>query len=307
LPPVFLEPTALETNCAIIPNFSDSSAENEFGKKSKALSRAVYIIIGAYHFCSKNRREASLTKLLLIDDDISLCRLLKIFLESNGMEADCVHNAKDALLRLREQCHSCDARAYDMLVLDVVMPDENGIDELRAIRAASIDIPVVMLTGSGDSSDKIAALNSGADDYVCKPFEPDELLARINAVLRRSGKKAHNLEADAKFHAGDIEIDGTARTARFLSTDEVVDLTDIESRLLEMLARNAGGFVSLEKLLACIWGNKYSSNSRNLSQYISRLRRKLGSYPCGTGRIKTFYGKGFMYVLPPAAEKMALE
>jgi len=248
--------------------------------------------------------ENSLPKLLLVDDDISLCRLLKIFLESNAIEADCVHNAKDALSRLQ----ACDGLfPYDMLVLDVVMPNGNGIEVLKTIRTAALDIPVVMLTGCGDYSEKITALNSGADDYVCKPFEPDELLARINAVLRRSGKKTYYAETDGKFHIGDIELDEATGAVRLLSSDKVIDLTDIEFKLLEMLVKNSGSLVSSDKLFAYIWGDNYSSNNRNLSQYISRLRRKLGSYPCGSDRIKTFYGKGFMYTLPSAVEKISDE
>jgi len=241
-----------------------------------------------------------LPKLLLVDDDVSLCRLLKIFLESNAIEADYVHNAKDAL-----SCLQADDGylSYDMLVLDVVMPNENGIDVLKTIRAASFDIPTVMLTGCGGSSDKITALNSGADDYICKPFEPDELLARINAVLRRSGKNAHCAEADDKFHVGDIELNEAAGSAKLLNSDKIINLTGIEFKLLEMLVRNAGSPVSSGKLFTYIWKDNYSTDNRILSQYISRLRKKLGSYPCGSGRIKTFYGKGFMYVLPSAAEK----
>lgn len=236
-------------------------------------------------------------KLLLVDDDIPFSRLLKLYLKNNAIDADCVHDVKSALSKLLPPSES----AYDVLILDVMMQNESGFDVLKALRTANFDIPVIMLSGCDDPLDKAAALNAGADDYVCKPFESDEFLARIHALLRRVGGKAAGGNANAVLRSGKAEADAKMVTIQDLK--EIIDLTEIESHLLEILIRNAGEPVSMEELYPHVIGRDYSSGDRSLSQHVSRLRRKLRSYPGNTVRIKTLHGKGFMYVPPSVTKK----
>ena len=123
-----------------------------------------------------------MTKILIVDDDIKLCALLKSFLRKEAIESDCLHNGKDA----QALFSSPEFSRYDLVVLDITVPGNSGLEVLRAIRASSTDIPVIILTGRDDPLDKVGALESGADDYVCKPCDSRELAARIHAIMRRA-------------------------------------------------------------------------------------------------------------------------
>lgn len=233
---------------------------------------------------------------LLVDDDIELCRLLKSYLETDTLRVDCVYDGNDALDRLLGP----EAVSYDLLLLDVMLPGTNGFDVLKAIRERGLQIPVLMLTARNESVDRIAGLEGGADDYVCKPCEPRELAARIAGILRRTRGNNEGAEPGGTLRVGDIELDRIMQIARISKHDVI--LTDVEYRLLEALLQNAGDTVSLESLFRDVLEREYTYEDRSLHTHASRLRRKLGNHSNGTARIKTIRGKGFAYINPPTCE-----
>jgi two-component system response regulator CpxR len=180
-------------------------------------------------------------------------------------------------------------------MLDVMMPDTDGFEVLRRIRQHS-RTPVLMLTARGDTHDRIQGLEMGADDYLPKPFDPAELVARIRAILRRS---ASLRPVPAAVGVGDIELDGGARTVRRRGTP--VDLTTVEFDLLAALIRAAGSTVSREELVREVLGRDFSPFDRSIDTHICNLRRKLGPLAEGGERIKGVRGAGYLYVSPAKA------
>ncbi len=231
-------------------------------------------------------------EILLIDDDVELCSLLKSYLEKRTFALDCLYSGDDAVSRLLgpKPCH------YDLLLLDVTLPGRNGFEILKTIREHEPDIPVLMLTARGDPADRIAGLEAGADDYIGKPFDVRELAARIDAVLRRSGKMAADFRQDALqiLRLEDLELNRPARAACIDGRE--LDLTETELKLLEVLLENKGQVVSLRELFRSVLGRPFLPGDRSLSTHISHLRNKLGPYRNGVQRIRTFRGRGFTYV-----------
>src|ERR1044072_9158830 len=174
-------------------------------------------------------------RLLVIDDDAELCKLVSRYLAQEGFQIDAVHSGTPGA----EQALS---GKYGLIVLDVMMPGVNGFDVLRRIRAQS-RVPVLMLTAKGDALDRVVGLEMGADDYLPKPFNPQELAARIRAILRRAKPES---ASGAPITVGDVEIDSRARVAR--RSGQVVNLTTVEFDLLEALLREAGQVVGRDKL-----------------------------------------------------------
>lgn len=207
-----------------------------------------------------------MTRVLLIEDDRALCVLLKKFLALNDIELEYVHNGKEALSCLISSGFSC----YNLLILDIMLPKVNGFELLAEVRRRSVDIPIIMLTGRGAPEDKVLALTSGADDYVCKPCNPRELVARIFAVLRRAGGRQTQLEASQNiFRLGDVEVDRDSRNVRVADVDLVV--TDVEFRLLDILLRNVGEIVSSEQLFNEVLGRDYDPDDRSLTSSLSEI------------------------------------
>ena len=225
-------------------------------------------------------------RVLLIDDDAELCDLLRRFLVSEGFEAEAVHEG----VRGAELAASGD---YAAVVLDVMLPGLGGLDVLRRIRAAS-SVPVLMLTARGEDVDRILGLELGADDYVPKPFNPRELVARLRAVLRRAS--ARPAVAGDRFAIGDVEIDTGARAVR--RGGEHVDLTTVEFDLLEALARDAGRVLTREELVKRVLGRDFSPFDRSIDTHVMNLRKKLGARHGGVERIKSVRGAGYMYARP---------
>jgi two-component system response regulator CpxR len=229
-------------------------------------------------------REAALEpRLLVVDDDRELCDLVARFLTGEGFEVECVMDAASGVER-------ASSGAYRLVLLDVMLGRANGFDVLRRIRAAS-SVPVVMLTAKGDALDRILGLEIGADDYLPKPFNPQELAARIRAVLRRTAPDARP-ERPA-IVAGDLEIDARARTARLGS--QRLDLTTVEFDLLEALAASAGEAISRESLVQRVLGREFSPFDRSIDTHVYNLRRKLGPLPDGSDRIVGIRGVGYLY------------
>lgn len=188
------------------------------------------------------------------------------------------------------------SRAYDIVILDIMLPEQDGFDVLRKIRNnISNNVPVVMLSAKGDQTDKVVGLEIGADDYVCKPFYERELLARLKAVLRRSDDSKTRPDSNVVTLA-DLELCRESLSVKIAGTD--VSLTNVEFSLLDRLISCAGKKISPQQLSMDVLGRGYTSIDRSLSVHISRLRHKLGPYPNGKERIRTLRNAGYMYIYP---------
>ncbi len=234
-------------------------------------------------------------RILVIDDDHELCELVTEYVSAEGFLVDAVHDGEAGL---REAL----AGNYALVLLDVMLPGTNGFEVLRRLRTRSM-IPVIMLTARGDDVDRIVGLEMGADDYLPKPFNPRELVARIRAILRRS-----DLPPDGRtvVEVGDVRLDSGARTVAVRGED--LRVTAVEFEVLERLIRAAGSVVSREQLTRDVLDREYSALDRAIDMHVSNLRKKLGAEYMGTERIKTVRGVGYVYTLPPSsAESGAVE
>lgn len=231
-------------------------------------------------------------RILVIDDDRELCALLAEYLANEGFAVETVHDG------LQGAGHAC-AGGYGLVVLDVMLPGLNGFDALRRIRAAST-VPVVMLTARGEEVDRIVGLELGADDYLAKPFNPRELVARIRAIQRRSVSGQATVPTDGGLLAvSDLELDRGARAVR--QDGRPVEFTSVEFSVLEVLLEQAGRVVSREELCHQALGRRLNSYDRSIDVHVSSLRRKLGSADDGSERIKSVRGIGYIYLRPAGA------
>jgi two-component system response regulator CpxR len=214
-------------------------------------------------------------RVLVVDDDVELCELVKEFLEPEGLQVEAVHNGNRGLERALTGEHA-------LVVLDVMLPGMNGLDVLRKLRASST-VPVLLLTARGQDVDRIVGLELGADDYLPKPFNPRELVARIRAILRRTRSEAGERQApQTSVHVGDVELNPATRTV--LRSGEAVDLT--------------GRVVTRDELAKIALGRLFSPYDRSIDMHISKLRKKLGEDGKGGERIKTVRGVGYIYAAP---------
>src|ERR1035437_301884 len=218
--------------------------------------------------------------LLLIDDDAELCGMMKEFFAEAGHHLDCAYNGREGLA-------SALNGVYDLAILDVMLPILDGFEVLQQLRRRK-DLPVIMLTARVQQQDRIHGLDSGADDYLPKPFEPDELLARIRAVLRRT-EPASRPESTAVV-IGDIRVN--AATREVWSAGAPVELTAMEFDLLEMLIRSAGRVVSRDANTAALFDREATPYDRFLDVHISHLRKKLEG---GSRLIRTIRGVGYVF------------
>src|SRR5271154_5631237 len=222
---------------------------------------------------------------LVVDDDAELCQLVTRFLAREGFAITWARNGEAGVERAL-------AEDYSLIMLDVMMPDTDGFDVLRRIRERS-RTPILMLTARGDTQDRIRGLEMGADDYLPKPFDPAELLARIRALLRRSAPRRPVFGVIA---LGDIALDGGARSV--LRAGAPIDLTTVEFDLLAALLRVAGTTVSREDLVRNVLGREFSPFDRSIDTHVCNLRRKLGPLEDGGERIKGVRGAGYLYACP---------
>jgi two-component system response regulator CpxR len=227
-------------------------------------------------------------RILVIDDDIELCSLVREYLESEGYESESVHDGERGLQR---------ALTGDpmLVVLDVMLPGMNGFDVLRRIRDTS-RIPVLLLTARGQDVDRIVGLEIGADDYLPKPFNPRELVARIRAILRRTKNGDRAGSAPQMLSVGDVELDPATRTVR--QAGQAVDLTSVEFNLLEVLLREAGRVVTRERLVNAVLSRKFSPFDRSIDMHVSKVRKKLGDSEGSPEHIKTVRGVGYIFARP---------
>jgi DNA-binding response OmpR family regulator len=229
---------------------------------------------------------ASATAALLIDDDARLGELVKEYL---GKHEIAVTVAADGERGFAALGHG----RFDVVLLDVMLPGADGFEVCRRLRATPelTTLPVIMLTARGDDVDKIVGLELGADDYLAKPFNPRELLARIRAVLRR-GRPAPS--TTSRFRAGQLEIDFDSREVTVAGRRQV--LTAYEFELLGALARAAGRVLSREQLLDALKGAEYEAFDRSIDVHISKLRAKLEANPKAPRYIKTVRGAGYVFL-----------
>jgi two-component system response regulator CpxR len=236
-------------------------------------------------------------RILVIDDDIGLCELLTEYLAPEGLQVEAVHDGERGVERALSGDHA-------LVVLDVMLPGISGFNVLRRIRAGS-RVPVVMLTARGDEVDRIVGLEMGADDYLPKPFNPRELVARIRAIQRRvepGRKREPESEGPAeKIVLGDVQLDPGSRTV--LQDGRPVNLTLVEFALLEVLLRAAGRVMTREDLTREVLGRQLSRYDRSIDVHVSSLRRKLGHQVGEVERIRAVRGSGYIYALPPDAAR----
>jgi two-component system phosphate regulon response regulator OmpR len=220
-------------------------------------------------------------RVLLIEDDTRLAEMLSEYLGAAGFEVSRVGNGTGALERLGRQ-------AYDALVLDLTLPDIDGLEVCRQLRARW-DTPVLMLTARGESMDRVVGLELGADDYLPKPFEPRELLARLRALLRRAN-------APAKVRAlrfGRLEIDRDARAVRVDGAER--SLTSLQYALLVALAENAGRVLSRDALMDLVRGQPLEAFDRSIDVHVSRIRAAIEDDPKKPRRLITVRGAGYVF------------
>jgi DNA-binding response OmpR family regulator len=229
-------------------------------------------------------------RLLIIDDDTELCALLAERLADDGFVLSAAHDGKEGL----EQASSGN---YSLVILDVMLPRMGGMELLKELRSRS-SVPVLMLTARGDDIDRIIGLEVGADDYLPKPFNPRELVARIKAILRRLDERRTGPD---RFKAGDITIDIAVREA--WAGGILLHLTTIEFALLEVLVRNAGRPLTREYLTDTALGRRLGAFDRTIDVHISNLRKKLDE-PRETEYIKTIRGSGYLLALRRSSEDL---
>ena len=222
------------------------------------------------------------TRVLIVDDDEKLTALLAEYLAGFGIEVRPAAHPDEGLRALR-------AAPPDLVILDVMLPDTDGFALCRRVREAS-RVPIIMLTARGDLTDRVVGLELGADDYLAKPFEPRELVARIQAVLRRG---AHRSSTE-RLRAGRLEVDWEARAARLNGAD--LALTTAEFDLLGLLVRHRGRVLSRERIMDETRGVDWEAFDRSVDVLVSRVRQKLGDDPKRPAFIRTVRGAGYTFI-----------
>jgi two-component system phosphate regulon response regulator OmpR len=226
--------------------------------------------------------QADLPHLLVVDDDTRLRALLARYLGGQGHVVTTAASAAEARACMR-------SLAFDLLVLDIMMPGQNGLDFAQALRTEGCVMPILMLTARGEAEERIAGLEAGADDYLPKPFEPRELLLRIAAIMRRNPRPP---EGPAPIRLGRWSFD--PERSELTAGGETVRLTDVENSLLRVLAENPGGIVSRDELVD---RSRVAVNARSIDVQVNRLRRKIEADPKMPRYLQTVRGSG--YVLRP--------
>ena len=218
-------------------------------------------------------------KILVADDEARMRKLVKDFLNKEGYEVIEAADGNEALDRFY------DDNGISLIILDVMMPGPDGYEVCKEIRSQS-DVPIIMLTAKGEERDELQGFNTGADEYISKPFSPKILVARVNALLRRSNK----LEADERIEAGGIVLDKTAHTVTIDGTP--VELSFKEFELLTYFMENQSVALSREKILNNVWNYDYFGDARTIDTHVKKLRSKIGEKG---DYIKTIWGMGYKF------------
>jgi two-component system, OmpR family, response regulator MtrA len=225
-------------------------------------------------------------RILVVDDDAQECRMIQFLLGEQGYQVDTIDNARGALKMIERQ-------PPDLMLLDVNLPHLNGFEIYQRLREADYDLPVIFVTAKDDLEDEVHGLQLGADDYICKPFQPAQLTARVNAVLRRYWRAVSGERP--RMRVGGLEID-VASMAVTLPDHRTVHLTLTEMKLLLELTQHPGEAVSRENLMDRVWGENYVGASNIVDVYIHRLRRKLERDPAKPRIIQSVRGVGYRLV-----------
>lgn len=246
-----------------------------------------------------------MSRVLIVDDDRGLVSLLQRFLQNEGFHVSAVFDHRSGL-------EAALTGEHDVVILDVMLPGGSGFELLKSLRAHS-RVPVILLTARGDAVDRILGLEIGADDYVPKPFDPRELVARVRAVLRRWQEVPADNPGEESLNVGDISLSLLSRTV--LCNGVAVELTGAEFNMLELLLRRSGAVVTREELAQAALGRPLSAFDRSVDVHVSRLRKKLGCIPSripsrvpgglpssdasgGEERIRPVRGIGYFYAIP---------
>lgn len=219
--------------------------------------------------------------ILLIDDDVQLCALLSRFFSAHAFRVDAVHDGGSGLAKAQQ-------REHDLVLLDIMLPVIDGLGVLAHLRQRTT-VPVIMLTARSADEDRIAGLEAGADDYILKPFNPNELLARVRAVLRRSHRVS---TAAAVLEVGEFRLNSETREA--WKSDSPVELTLSEFDIFEVLMRSGGRAVSRDELAAVMYGREFTPLERSIDVHISNLRKKLEAN--NKTLIRSVRGVGYVFV-----------
>jgi len=231
-----------------------------------------------------------MTRILIIDDDAELCAVLHLYFAEHGFELVAQHDARMGLEAVRKS-------EFDLIILDVMLPGIDGFAVLRSLRKWS-NVGVLLLTARGGDGDRIMGFDSGADDYVAKPFHPPELIARMKAILRRGRIRADVYQEEAQRSARRLQVDKIAMdfdSRTVLVDGQQLDLTTVEFELLAAFVETPGQVLSREALLKRVFGRAFHPENRSLDMCVSRLRRKLNLDQSTPGQIKTIRSEGYLF------------
>ncbi len=225
-------------------------------------------------------------RILVAEDDANIRMGLVDTLESENYQ---VFEAKDGI----EALQAFKDNSFDLILLDVMMPEKSGFDVCRDIRVTDPDVPIIMLTAKGEEIDKVVGLKLGADDYVTKPFGVHELLARIAAVLRRSNRPKATESLNESFTFAGFEVN--PKTYKIIKDGDTIDLSERELNLIQHFNTSPGEVLSRDNILNAIWGIDYLGTTRTLDQHIAQLRKKVEKDPANPEYIITVHGVGYRY------------
>jgi DNA-binding response OmpR family regulator len=227
-------------------------------------------------------------QLLVVEDNPSTLKMLAFLLRNEGYTVYAVPTAGEGVAILRNE-------PIDLLVLDVMLPDGNGLQICRQIRNEGFSLPILVISALARRDDKLAALDEGADDYMTKPFDPSEVVARVHSLIRRT-QPTMAPQLQTMLCVGDVCLDALNQSLLITTTQNTVELTKMEAQLLHVLMRNAGEVVSHERLISEAWGTDYEGSSNQLEVYVHRLRNKLRKEVPDVELIKTIQGSGYEFV-----------
>lgn len=233
---------------------------------------------------NKTVKDKKMYNVLIADDNLQIVSILKEYCKKNNFNVTLAHDGEETLEKIRNN-------KFDIVLLDIMMPKKNGFDVCKEVRTFS-NVPIIMITARGEDFERIMGLETGADDYIVKPFSPGEVIARIHAILRRVIPN-ENISQEKIFSYDNLTINLSDFTAKI--NDENISLTKKEIELLWLLSTNRNKVFTRENLLDSIWGYDYFGDSRTVDSHIKRLRAKLDNYEHETWNIKTIWGVGYKF------------
>ena len=233
---------------------------------------------------NKTVKDKKMYNVLIADDNLQIVSILKEYCKKNNFNVTLAHDGEETLEKIRNN-------KFDIVLLDIMMPKKNGFDVCKEVRTLS-NVPIIMITARGEDFERIMGLETGADDYIVKPFSPGEVIARIHAILRRVIPN-ENISQEKIFSYDNLTINLSDFTVKI--SDKNVSLTKKEIELLWLLSTNRNKVFTRENLLDSIWGYDYFGDSRTVDSHIKRLRAKLDNYEHETWNIKTIWGVGYKF------------